>query len=347
MKLRKFKTGLALTLCALSVGTLFTGCGGNESIDNYEDFVKAYNETVRDNFSAEGNVAITMAMSYGEESMDLSIDAGFDFDLAGSNMHGNIDIDGSEDGIMDMDSKAEFYYIGADNMCYTRDITDGESNEWAFSSDDSITSIAGFASTQLNASSDGDCKFENKDGKITLVQPLADMFSDSNEAMESLAGAGDMFAGEDFEKAAEGKYVTTVFDAKTLNPISIKSDEISFETEMDGMDMTMGFNMDITFSDFGKIKEDSVTVPADVKENAADADELLLGEFEDECDDPNCEDEYCGTEDENSIEVEVNGEDVDAEIVDIEVPEDDVDIDFDMPDVDVPEINVPDGDILE
>lgn len=285
------KKKLITTLLATSlIGVFLTGCsfdlGFGGTPKTAVDVIEKYQETNETaNFHMEGDLNFSIGMEAEGMTMDIPIELGVDIDYADEYGHGEMDMKMSFLG-ENMNKSAEMYIT--EDGTYT---FDDEVGYWTFSESDS-SGISDVFDAELfeNATLEVDKKAKT----YTITQSLGDLmesdaFDDSmdmDELVESMNVDSD-----DLMDAYKDSNVIYVFDTD-YNLLSAALSEVRYEDEVseDGYtaDVSVSFEFNFEFSNFGEIEVDDVKVPKDVKTEAVESDDsgLGVGDFESVEDEP-------------------------------------------------------------
>lgn len=259
-----------LVLAMMGVFTL-SSCG-KEDIKTAEDLMEKVDENFKPNYNTKLDLSMNVSVSSEGFSYELPVTMSADLDVYNmEKVHGTMDLNTSVFG-ESIATKAEMYMVADEDSYKTYQSTDG--GDWYYSDGSiSLDVVSNLKDLVLEGAT-----LEHKDGKYILKQDVSNVIK--SDAFEPLVGdISDMFGGNfsvaEMARSVEGNTVVYTFDEKTYALESMSLDDVKMSASSllndENVDAEIGLSFTLKNSNFGGIKEDSVTVPEDVEKNAKDS----------------------------------------------------------------------------
>lgn len=281
-KLVKFATA------AMAASILLSGCGTGKTetkqpakpkISNASDIIKEYGKQMEKsaNFHMDMDMKLDIGIKADGESADIPIILAMSADVLDGRSHSTIDLNVS---MMDehMDKSAEIYMESNENGITTY-MYDSDDRGWAGSRNPAIADIMSeFSSLDTDVFKDASIKQDK--GTYTVTQDLMGLLEDNALAEDAKDSYSDMLPVDldDIMDALQDAKIIYTFDKNCLLT-SITLDDCEYSGTITSDDtktkVSASLDMDVEFSNYGKIKESDVKVPSKVLKSAefSDTDE--------------------------------------------------------------------------
>ena len=258
---------LVMSMSCLSV----VGCGFNTTPRTASDVIEKYNKANYSNWAVDGQINLNIDVKTQGLTFNIPVSVNYDMDVADSNIHGNLNLEmealGESKKIStEFYADGDTYYVNADNSGWVKERAEDVTQ---------ISEITKKVSSKMNADifKDADMTHNSSAETYVITQPVKALL-DSGNFREFLGSDYSDSSGIDIDdvidKFGQADVVWTFDKDCTLISMQIKDMSYSATVDADGseLDFKINFDVNMGYSDYGKIDINSVKVPDDIKNSA-------------------------------------------------------------------------------
>ena len=310
------KRKLALVLSATMIMTsALTGCtknSGNDSSSSSsskggqyksaKELINAYTKEDHDNSKMDMNLSVNVVMSSDGTEFEMPITLKSDMKIAKDAGHGNMEMSMEMMGEAE-DMSYELYTVkdGENIVVYS---CDKETEEWIKSSSEGASIDASALNEILENDVFKDADLSYKNNEYTMTVPISNLLESEyiKDKMSNLSGSASSLGFDEdmikeiIESVGKSDIVYVFDDDLNMTKVSIKDMEFETSTKEEySMDLEIKLDLNIKYSDFGKIDEEDVKVPDEVvdeaEESVSDSFDDIFGDEDDMDTDDDFDDE--------------------------------------------------------
>lgn len=261
-------------VCLLLAGImLLAGCAAGPP-KTAAELLERSRKKSPDNYHMAGEIIMGMSAEAAGFNLEFPMTLTMDTDLKGQNTHGTLNLEMELLG-QKIDESAEVYTASDENgtVGYSKD----KSGTWTKSTEDTTDLYRLGSSFLENASFDeAEFTYDEEAGTYTVATKMGAMMKDE-EYRESLkeyykTAFGELNLGEDqidgILDNMENADITYVFEDEGYTLTHAKVENMIYEATMEESGIPVKMNvtqtMDFTYSEYGNITDEAVTVPDEV-----------------------------------------------------------------------------------
>ena len=241
------------------------------------------------------NLSVNVVMSSDGTEFEMPITLKGDMEIAKDAGHGNMEMSMEMMGEAE-DMSYELYTVedGENIVVYS---CDKETEEWIKSSSEGASMDASALNEILENDVFKDADLSYKNNEYTMTVPISNLLESEyiKDKMSNLSGSASSLGFDEdmikeiIESVGKSDIVYVFDDDLNMTKVSIKDMEFETSTEEEySMDLEIKLDLNIEYSDFGKIDEEDVKVPDEVvdeaEESGSDSFDDIFGD-EDDMDD--------------------------------------------------------------